>query len=88
MILGARKAISEAGYSVPKDISIAGFDDVSFASIIETPLTTVKQNIEEIARLAIGLLIKKIDRQKITHSRLLVQPELILRETTTTHKKE
>ncbi|MDC7244817.1 MAG: LacI family DNA-binding transcriptional regulator [Sphaerochaetaceae bacterium] len=88
MILGARKAISEAGYKVPKDISIAGYDDVSFASIIETPLTTVKQNIEEIARLSIDLVIKKIEDHTIVRSRLLVAPELILRDTTAPHSDQ
>jgi len=85
LILGARKAISEAGYTVPIDISIAGYDDVSFASIIEAPLTTVKQNIEEIARLTIDLVIKKIESLPIDQSRLLVQPELIIRDTTAPH---
>lgn len=82
LAIGARKAISERGYKIPEDISLAGYDDVIFASLMETPLTTVKQDIEQIARKSIELLIHKINSTEIENSRILIQPDLIIRETT------
>jgi len=52
MALGAMAACWEKGLSVPEDVSIVGFDDLPAASYSTPPLTTVRQPIEEIGRLA------------------------------------
>jgi LacI family transcriptional regulator len=82
MAIGARKAILEQGYTIPRDISVAGYDDVMFASLMETPLSTVRQDIDEIARRAIELLLAKIKSPSGNANRLLVDAELVIRETT------
>jgi LacI family transcriptional regulator len=50
----------DEGYSVPRDISVMGFDDSRLAAMTRPALTTVHQPIEEIGSLSIDMLIKAI----------------------------
>jgi LacI family transcriptional regulator len=54
------RAIYDAGYRVPEDISIIGFDNVDIATLLEPPLTTVSQPLYEIGVLAAERLIYQI----------------------------
>ena len=78
MALGALTALREAGYRVPDDISLVGYDDVLFARYLSPALTTVRQPLYEMgqaaARLAIGSL-----RGKETEVKRTFEPELVLR---------
>jgi LacI family transcriptional regulator len=85
LALGANRAITEAGYRVPRDIAVAGFDDVIFASISEVPLTTVKQDVPEMCRLAVQDLTRLLALKDPCKKRFLfrsVRPELIVRAST------
>ncbi len=82
LALGAQKAFKEHGFSIPNDISIAGYDDVIFSSISDVPFTTVRQNIPEIARLSVDLLIGRILEAPQKENKILIVPELIVRDTT------
>lgn len=59
--LGVYKAIRNYGLSIPKDISIVGFDDIFISDVLEVPLTTVHQPIEEIGRRALTELLELIN---------------------------
>ena len=50
MAIGAIRALRDAGYRVPEDVSIIGMDDLSAMQYLETPLTTLRFCYEEIAR--------------------------------------
>ncbi|MGW4489808.1 LacI family DNA-binding transcriptional regulator [Amycolatopsis sp. NPDC004368] len=81
MALGLLRAFTEAGIGVPADVHVAGFDDVPEAAYFTPPLTTVRQDFIEVGRRTFGLLTERMaggDR----HVRHLVQPELIVREST------
>jgi LacI family transcriptional regulator len=82
LALGAQKAFKERGYSIPRDISLAGYDDIIFSSISDVPFTTVRQNIPEIARLTVELMIGRILGLPQQQNHLLIAPELMVRETT------
>ncbi|MFZ2780422.1 MAG: LacI family DNA-binding transcriptional regulator [Rectinemataceae bacterium] len=60
MAAGAMNYIIDEGYSVPRDISVMGFDDSRLAAMTRPALTTVHQPIEEIGSLSIDMLIKSI----------------------------
>jgi LacI family transcriptional regulator len=79
--LSAMTALREAGYRVPEDISVMGFDDIEFASISNPPLTTIRQPLREMGAKAAELLIRKIADGKRTES-FCVRPELIVRSST------
>lgn len=82
MALGARRAIRERGLAIPRDISIAGYDDHIYSVISDIPLTTVHQNIEEIARLSVELLILRIEGATQPSELRYIVPELMVREST------
>jgi len=44
MALGAIRAVAERGLSVPRDVSIVGFDDIQLAGHVQPPLTTLRQD--------------------------------------------
>lgn len=46
MAYGAYKAIEEAGLRIPQDVSVVGFDDLMFSTMLSVPLTTVRQDID------------------------------------------
>ena len=54
--IGAMHAVSAAGLSVPRDVSVVGFDDVRFSEFLIPPLTTVRMSRNDIARAAVQLL--------------------------------
>lgn len=56
MAIGAMRAISDAGLSVPGDIAVVGFDDIEAASIVRPSLTTIRQDRNGLARAAIGMV--------------------------------
>lgn len=61
MAMGALRYLNEQGLEVPKDISLAGFDDISFASFCTPPLTTVAQPAEVFGMRAVEMLVDVIE---------------------------
>jgi LacI family transcriptional regulator len=79
--LGALRAFGERKLTVPYDVSLVTFDDAPFAEYLASPLTVIRQDIEEIGRVAAELLIEQIrtgDKPDQMLHRLPVQ--LVLRE--------
>lgn len=60
MALGAIQAANEKGMKIPEDISVIGFDNIPFSQTVFPTLTTVAQPINDMAELAVDLLIEKI----------------------------
>ena len=79
MAAGAYQAIKEAGLNIPNDISVAGFDDISLASQLDPPLTTIKQPIQSLGTRAVETLIHVIQQSGNSPIQLLLQPELVIR---------
>lgn len=85
--LGALRAIAAHGLRVPGDISVTGFDDLFVAQYSAPPLTTVRQPMREMGRLAFETLTKLLagfESQPI----IKVPGELIVRESTAAPPKE
>ncbi|MBM3707717.1 MAG: LacI family transcriptional regulator [Actinobacteria bacterium] len=72
---------------VPKDVSIAGFDDASFSSLGFVSLTTIRQPIKEIGRMAAEILLDKIKFGERDKVHKIFDPELVIRESTAFNKK-
>jgi LacI family transcriptional regulator len=77
--LGAMKAISEAGLSVPGDIAVIGFDDIDIANYLG--LTTIRQPLDNSGRAAVNLVNQLIKHHPIATRKVLLNLELIERET-------
>ncbi len=65
MATGAMAAIEESGLKVGKDIPVVGFDDVPLASMVNPPLTTVRQPIHDVGKAAASILINMLNGKKV-----------------------
>ncbi|MFF7547056.1 LacI family DNA-binding transcriptional regulator [Streptomyces canus] len=80
--MGVLEALTEAGLSVPDDISVAGYDNTTFAAFGPISLTSVDQAGHEIGSNAARLLLDRIaDRQK-KPVQVKLSPTLVPRRTT------
>ena len=80
--LGLLRAVHETGRRVPRDISIVGFDDIPEAEFYTPPLTTVRQDFNEMGRQSLMLLLDQITATTRSSERVVVKPELRIREST------
>jgi LacI family transcriptional regulator len=80
--VGAIRAIKETGMRVPEDISVVGFDDIREAAFHLPSLTTVRQPLHKIGALAAQTLVDRIEGRDGQQSEILVDPELVIREST------
>jgi LacI family transcriptional regulator len=82
MALGALQLARERGLRVPRDLSLIGFDDLEKAAIVEPALTTVRQPLAEMGRVAVSLLIRLLDNQRVEGLNLELATRLVVREST------
>jgi LacI family transcriptional regulator len=64
MALGMMRAFHEGGVRVPDDVSIVGFDDIPEAEFLSPPLTTVRQDFDEVGRRCIAALLRLIEADR------------------------
>ena len=82
MAFGAHTALREHGLSVPQDISMVSFDDIPEAAHFVPSLTTVRQDFQLLGRLAVEHLIDRIENPAMPTQHVVLEPELIVREST------
>jgi DNA-binding LacI/PurR family transcriptional regulator len=79
---GAVRAAKKLGRRVPEDVAVIGFDDIPFASMIDPPLTTMRQPLESIGNRACELILEKIANPGVPKRRIILETELVIRGTT------
>ena len=79
LLEGAMQAIIELGLKIPDELGLAGFDDVTWMSLVQPPITVIRQPTDEIGRLAIELLIRRIEDPTRPPLQVLLQSQLIIR---------
>ncbi len=77
---GALQEIKRHGLRVPEDIALVSFDDIPLARYLDPPLTTVRLPAHEEGRQAAGMLIALIEGKKLHEPCVLMETELIVRE--------
>ncbi|MGO4537763.1 LacI family DNA-binding transcriptional regulator [Paenibacillus sp. 2TAB19] len=82
LAIGALQAAKDAGIRVPEQLSIVGFDDTILSTVTNPTLTTIAQPVEQMVKLAFGLLIGGTEDESSIKQRIVMQPELIIREST------
>jgi DNA-binding LacI/PurR family transcriptional regulator len=82
--MGSIRALHEAGMSVPEQVSVMGFDDIQSAAYQNPSLTTVRQPLREMGRIAAETVLRRIHRPVWDRhgAERTVEPELMIRETT------
>jgi DNA-binding LacI/PurR family transcriptional regulator len=83
MALGVLRAMHEARREVPAEVSVVGFDDVPESPYFTPPLTTVRQDFIEVGSRSLRLLVRTIESGGRMVAGSLVEPELIVRASTT-----
>lgn len=79
--IGAMRAFVDAGLRVPEEISVIGFDDIETAAFTNPSLTTVKQPLRRMGRIAAQELASLIAGDAQPHI-VTIEPELIVRDST------
>lgn len=79
----AYKAIYDMGLSIPEDISVVGFDNISIATTLYPPLTTVSQPLDQMAAVAVDKLIELIEKnggEELQPEHIILKHKLVIRE--------
>ncbi|MBI5029905.1 MAG: LacI family DNA-binding transcriptional regulator [Chloroflexi bacterium] len=82
MAIGAMRAIREAGWRIPHDIALAGFDDMPFSERMDPPLTTVRQPIHQAGYKAAETLIELITDPLSRPRHIILPTEIMYRAST------
>lgn len=77
---GAMEAVRESGLRIPEDVSIIGFDDVPQAALVHPKLTTVRQPLDQIGRVAVRMLLEQIDNPGHPPRRVTLATRLVVRD--------
>ncbi|MBU2884404.1 LacI family transcriptional regulator [Gilvimarinus agarilyticus] len=83
MAIGAVQTFKAQGLKVPEDISVTGFDDISYARYCDPSLTTVTQPADEMGRLAMDILLRLLDGQELVQQENVLPAEFVIRKSTT-----
>ena len=78
--LGCMKAFKENNISIPKDISLITFDEHPYLDFLSTPLSCIAQPVEDISKIAVKYLIAQINKQDIQPKKVLLKPNLQIKE--------
>lgn len=82
MAIGAINAIIEKGLNVPDDIAVCGFDNISFASMFNPPITTISQPTYDMGCVAMKILLNQINQESSDKECVIMEHKLIVRATT------
>ncbi len=80
--LGVMRALKTIGLSVPRDVSVVGYDNIILAEMSDPPLTTVNQQMQKMGYLATELLIKRIKGERNAGKKVVLDINLVVRKST------
>jgi DNA-binding LacI/PurR family transcriptional regulator len=80
--IGALRAVTRVGLSVPNDISVIGFDDIELSQFTQPPLTTIRLSRDELGRKAFDALYETVAGGQRPGHEIKVSTSLVLREST------
>jgi LacI family transcriptional regulator len=78
MAMGVIYALAAAGFRVPEDVAVTGFDDIAVARYMSPPLTTIRQPSSELGAIAIDSLVKQLGGVDVPRD-VVLATKLILR---------
>ncbi len=87
MAAGVMTAAMKRNLVVPDDLSVAGFDDSPTATMIWPQLTTVRQPIDEMSKIAISMLVSQLRDREVASRETKVEYQLIVRDSTSRLKQ-
>ncbi len=82
LAIGVLKEARSAGLSIPRDLSVVGFDNTMLADICHPTLTSIAQPLREMTEQAMILLNQAIDNPEMPRRKIMLMPELVVRHST------
>jgi DNA-binding LacI/PurR family transcriptional regulator len=91
LALGVYRGLYEMGFKIPDDISVVGYDDLPSCELVHPPLTSVGTPLNELAAIAVGLLMERIKQLELEQSKsgpaavrqkIALNPKLVVRQST------
>ncbi|SDR33658.1 transcriptional regulator, LacI family [Rhizobiales bacterium GAS113] len=82
MAMGLIRRLFAAGIAVPRDVSVAGFDDIEFAEAYNPAITTVRQARRQIGERAANVLLELVEGRTAVEWEVRLPAELVVREST------
>lgn len=79
LALGVLGAAEEAGIRIPEDLSVMGFDNITYAGLPRINLTTIEQPKKSMGSLAVDMLLEKINDPSVGYSHRILAPSLVER---------
>ena len=79
---GIVEAARTRGLRVPEDLSVVGFDDTEIAALLSPPLTTVRQPLREMGRLALRTAVRLAAGEELDAHHVELATELVIRSST------
>jgi LacI family transcriptional regulator, galactose operon repressor len=80
--IGAMHAAIERGMRVPEDLSIVGFDDITYATVVRPALTTVRQPLGEMGRAGVGHMLRLLEGEPVRPLQIELATRLVVRDST------
>ena len=80
--IGAIRALQDFGLRVPLDVSVIGFDDINAAAFNNPRLTTIRQPLTQMGRIAAQCVLNRLHASEAFREQITIEPELIVREST------
>jgi DNA-binding LacI/PurR family transcriptional regulator len=80
--VGAMSLLAQEGIEVPGRFSVVGFDDSEAAALSPVGLTSIAQQPVELARLAVERTIARIERRRVEDHQIVLEPQLVVRSST------
>lgn len=85
LAIGALQESFALQWRIPEELSIVGYDDIPVASMVHPPLTTVRQPVETMGRVAFDLLLEALEENASARDVVLLPPRLIERASAIAH---
>ena len=82
MAIGVLRAAQGRGLRVPEDLSVVGFDDTEHASTVTPALTTVRQPLADMGRMAVSVLLRLLDNRRVEPLGIELETRLVVRNST------
>jgi DNA-binding LacI/PurR family transcriptional regulator len=80
--IGAIRALQDLGLKVPDDVSVIGFDDIKVAAFHNPRLTTIRQPLSNMGRIAAQCILNRLNGSEQFRKQIMVEPELVVRDST------
>jgi LacI family transcriptional regulator len=82
MAIGVMQTARARGVAVPEELSVVGFDDLEEAEIVTPALTTIRQPLAEMGRIAVSLLMRLLENQRLEALHVELGTRLVVRDST------